>query len=94
MCSECVNMHKYQYQSINLSLFVWRQFKTHKLSRSRPYSLINLFAEIQHLTHEQALNDSGGKKINRTQWWADTCQEYNNSNPNPQNKKIDFHNMF
>lgn len=76
MCSECVNMHKYQYQSINLSLFVWRQFKTHKLGRSRPYSLINLFAETQHLTHEQALNDSGGKPDL-------TGQEYNNSNPNP-----------
>ena len=35
-----------------------------KLSRSRPYFLINLFTETQHFSHEQALSNRGKKQTN------------------------------
>ena len=33
------------------------------LSRSRPYFMINLFTEVEHLPHEQALGNSSDKKL-------------------------------
>ena len=53
-----------------------------KLSRSKPYTLVNLFTETQHLFHEQTLGDIGEKEncfligsnlSYWTQWQAAIC---------------------